>query len=489
MERRCVEILTFAGLDKPLSYAIPPELDGIVAVGMLVRVPLGRSVTLGIVTDVHRADADALPYRVREIIAIEYDYPLLGRDTMALVEWMSRYYAASNKSVLEAIIPAAIRNNISAKFSAKVSLLKFLSDDERSLLKRRAPKQHELYQFLLENGAVERSAAVKFSSSAVNSLLGKGIIGETFRVQDRLVYGEFTDAGATSRAADIALTEEQRMAADDIAKSLTIGKFCTHLLHGVTGSGKTEVYACGIRRVLDGGGDVIYLVPELALTPQTVSRIRRAVNLYGVEVVVWHSGLSDGERRDAWLAMASGRSRVVIGARSAIFAPLKNVRLIIVDEEHEVTYKQSDSPRYHARDVAVYRAKLCDAVCILGSATPSMESLFNVSLSKYKLNCLKNRVDGSKLPAMEVVDMRHERTSRGVKIISSRLMELVAACLANGEQTILFLNKRGYASVVFCQCCDYVAACPHCSMSLTYHRQQHLLRCHICGYVEELPTK
>ncbi|MDR1401756.1 MAG: primosomal protein N' [Puniceicoccales bacterium] len=486
MDDLCAEILTFGIFDKPLLYKIPGKLEEVLLVGMLVEVPFGKRKILGIVSKIYATDTGKSSYRVKEILSIRYDSSLLGEDLIDLIFWMGKYYAASHKMLLESMIPVAIRKNILPKFVTKISLLKTLSAGECEVLQRHSPKQFLLYEFLLKSGKSSgKSELEKFSPSALSALLSKGIAGKEFEKINRIVY----DAPAGGQKKNITLTGEQRQAAEDIGKSLGEKKFCTHLLHGVTGSGKTEIYLDAIRRALVSGGDIIYLVPELALTPQTVGRIRRGIVLPAAQVVVWHSGLSEGERRDAWLAMATGEAKIVIGARSAVFAPLKNVKIIIVDEEHETTYKQAETPRYHARDVAVYRAKLLSAVCILGSATPSVESLFNVSQRKYKLNVLKNRIDGSKLPKVEIIDMRHERISREQKIISPRLGELIGGRLEAREQIILFLNRRGYSSAVFCNNCDYVATCPHCSTSLTYHKPQNLLRCHICNYAEALPAK
>ncbi|MDR1413468.1 MAG: primosomal protein N' [Puniceicoccales bacterium] len=489
METLCAEILTFGIFDKPLLYRVPQELEQVLLAGMFVQVPFGKSKTFGVVVKIYTTDTSQSPYKIKDVFGISYDSPLIGKDLIDLIFWMGKYYAAPHRTLLETIIPVAIRRNVPAKFSTNISLIKTLSQGECETLQRRSPKQYLLYQFLLNSGkSVAKSELKKFSPSALASLLTRGIVGEEFEKINRIAYGDWAIC-TPEKGKNTTLTEEQIYAAEDIGKSLGKGQFNTHLLHGITGSGKTEVYLDAIRRVLNSGGDVIYLVPELALTPQTVSRIRLGVMLAASQVVVWHSGLSEGERRDAWLAMANGEARIVIGARSAVFAPLKNVKIIIVDEEHETTYKQAETPRYHARDVAVYRTKLCNATCILGSATPSVESLFNVLQKKYKLNVLKKRIDGSRLPKIETIDMRYERSLRTQKIISSRLEELIEGRLASREQIILFLNKRGYSSTVFCNSCDYVAICPHCSTSLTYHRPQNLLRCHICDYVEALPSK
>ncbi|MDR2779161.1 MAG: primosomal protein N' [Puniceicoccales bacterium] len=490
MECLCAEVLTFGTFDEPLLYTIPRGLENVLTNGMLVRVPFGRTKTLGIIINICYIDPSMSSFQVKEILNIEHDIPLLGSDLIKLIFWMHKYYAVSYRSLLETVIPLAIRKNTKFKLVTKLSLIKILSDEDRKTLEVRSPKQYLLYEFLLKSNRTFGKAELKnFSVAAINSLIDKGIVGELFERADCIVYDDPIPSESENNGKNVILTTEQQDAAAGIAKSLVKGEFCTHLIHGITGSGKTEVYLHAIKNVLEMGGDIVYLVPELTLTPQTVRRIRHGIDLPAAQVVVWHSGLSEGERRNAWLAMANGEAKIVIGARSAVFAPLKNTKIIIVDEEHETTYKQAETPRYHARDVAVYRAKLCNAICVLGSATPSIESLFNASLRKYKLNVLKNRIDGSTLPTIEVVNMRYEYSSGSKNIISSRLHELIENRLENHEQIILFLNKRGYASVVFCKNCNYVATCPHCSTSMTYHKQQNTLRCHICNYIENLPTK
>ena len=260
----------------------------------------------------------------------------------------------------------------------------------------------------------------------------------------------------------------------------------------MTGSGKTEVYLRAMDAALRAGGGVIFLVPEVALTPQTVARLRGRLEAIapGHRCVVWHSHLSEGERLDGWLALATGESKVVVGARSAVFAPIQNLRLIVVDEEHEPAYKQDETPRYHGRDVAVMRAKLAGAVCVLGSATPSLESHTNAVAGKYRRLTLKNRVDGRKLPHFDIVDMRVEVTrQRGLTAISRRLAEAMQDRLARREQTILFINRRGYSSALLCPKCGHVAECTHCSIALTYHRSDETLRCHLCGDQRPAPAR
>jgi primosomal protein N' (replication factor Y) len=264
----------------------------------------------------------------------------------------------------------------------------------------------------------------------------------------------------------------------------------TFLLHGVTGSGKTEVYLQAIAHALEQGKGAIVLVPEISLTPQTVERFKARFSSGKLQtlVAVLHSHLSAGERHDEWHKIRQGRARIVIGARSAIFAPVEPLGLIIVDEEHEHTYKQEEAPRYHARDVAIMRGQMEGAVVVLGSATPSLESYYNCKKGKYTLLELPERVDDQKMPLVRVVDMRQAaRKEKGTLVFSPQLKEAITQRLEKGEQTILFLNRRGYSSSLQCEKCGHVCQCPNCSLSLTYHRPENLLRCHLCGYNERVP--
>ena len=262
------------------------------------------------------------------------------------------------------------------------------------------------------------------------------------------------------------------------------------LLHGVTGSGKTEIYLQALAHALEQGQGAIVLVPEISLTPQTVERFKARFSSGKLQtlVAVLHSHLSTGERHDEWHKIRQGRARIVIGARSAIFAPVEPLGLIIVDEEHEHTYKQEEAPRYHARDVAIMRGRMENAVVVLGSATPSLESYYNCKKGKYALLELPERVDNQKMPHVRVVDMRQAAKEKGPPIFSPQLKEAITQRLERGEQTILFLNRRGYSTALQCPKCGFVANCPNCSLALTYHRIEQNLSCHICGHHEKVPS-
>ncbi|MGD9897601.1 MAG: primosomal protein N' [Calditrichaceae bacterium] len=281
---------------------------------------------------------------------------------------------------------------------------------------------------------------------------------------------------------DIVLTDEQENAVRQAALQMETGQFATFLLHGITGSGKTQVYIEVLKKVIAAGQTAIILIPEISLTPQTVSRFK---NVFSDQIAVFHSKMSVGERFDAWMACYEDRVKIVVGPRSALFTPLKNIGLIVVDEEHETSYKQSDiTPRYHARDVAIYWARMNQAIIMLGSATPSMESYFNVSKNKFKLLQIRNRVENIQLPEVHIVDMRHKRGAqdRETNLFSRVLLDKIEEKLQKKEQILILQNKRGYSSFLQCTECGFIAACPNCEVSLTYHSYTESLQCHLCGY-------
>src|SRR5437016_4249883 len=290
---------------------------------------------------------------------------------------------------------------------------------------------------------------------------------------------------------NLALNDEQSLALKRITQALDSPEDARPiLLHGVTGSGKTEIYLQAIRAALERGRSAIVLVPEISLTPQTVEGFKGRFAEAQDAVAVLHSHLSEGERHDEWHKIHSGRARIAIGPRSAVFAPLKSLGLIVVDEEHENTYKQEEAPRYHARDVAVVRAKIEKCVVVLGSATPSLESYHNATTGKYRLAALTQRVDDQRMPLMRVVDLRQERRKeRAIAILSGKLRGAIADRLEKREQTILFLNRRGFSTSLLCTNCGEARNCPNCSVALTFHRNVARLSCHLCGHTAAVPRK
>jgi primosomal protein N' (replication factor Y) len=471
------EVLVFAPIDRSLFYGIPEALRLILFPGSLVNIIVGKAKKIGLVVALREVDPQTLHYALKPIISSLYDIPITDEILIRLYFWMAKYYICELFSIIDRTIPSVIRRNISLKLTAYLQLSTASGEPFDG---KKLPKQYEAFEFFKKNPFVlKREALKQFSRNILDALLRKNIVYETFRREERIGYG--CPDLINTRQRSVQLTPEQLQVVASVGESLEQKIFRVHLLHGVTGSGKTEVYIELIKRVIGEGGSVLYLLPELALTAQIVEKIRS--RLEGLSPWVWHSGLSDGERRDTWLAALDHPSMVVVGARSAVFLPLNNLRLVIVDEEHESAYKQGETPRYHGRDVAIYRAKLHNASCLLGSATPSLESIFNTKFKNYKLETLPRRIDHRQMPRVHVVDMRHE--PRGINAILSRLLlKKMEERLEKKEQIILFLNRRGYATTVLCRSCDFIATCSHCSLPLTFHRTLNQLICHFCAYRE-----
>ncbi|MFP4282799.1 MAG: primosomal protein N' [Opitutales bacterium] len=493
-KERFLSVRPLTGLDRPLDYKCASLSEEGLAVGSLVRVPLGRRSELGVVTALDIVP-ELPPARLKYLHAIEQPFPVLTPDLLRLAEWMQAYYACDLPSVFEVMIPAAVRKGMRLKERKGLVLAREAAAEELDALARRAPQQAKLYRFVLSQRHLDvlpRAKVLgrlKIPPSSADALVEKGLLRDVLLSERREAYADELSGSERVAAQAFTLTEEQTSAAEALRGAVRTGEFARFLLHGVTGSGKTEVYLEAIREALNGGGSAIVLVPEVALTPQTVGRLRsRFEKESGAQAVVWHSHLSDGERYDAWHALATGEARIVVGARSAIFAPLANLKLIIVDEEHEPAYKQEEVPRYHGRDVAVYRAYLTQAVCVLASATPSLETLHNARTGKYQTLRLTKRIDDRQLPLVHVVDMKREwAKERQMVVFSQLLIEKMRARLERGEQTILFLNRRGYDSSLRCPDCGHVEECDHCDLSLTHHRADRLLRCHLCGFETEVP--
>ncbi len=427
-ETAVVEVIALSGFDKALAYAVPPTCLAGLKVGSLVRIPLRRRSELGVVTR-FGTEQVVPPGKLKMLFEIVQDYPVLPPDLMDLYRWVLRYYASTPESVLETMIPAAIRRGMKPKTRRYISPGKAPTAEELAALETRAPKQAALLSFIRQQikplARADILKRMQLSASACDALVVKGFLRETDTEEERIAYeDELGEVETVASEARPTLTEEQAGAVDSITKAIDADAFSVRLLHGVTGSGKTEVYLNAIEKIVAEGGGVIFLVPEVALAPQTVGRVRARLEARGVHTVVWHSHLSEGERYDAWKALASGEAHVVVGARSAVFAPVQNLRLMIVDEEHEPSYKQEESPRYHGRDVAVYRALINQAVCVLGSATPSLESLYNVERGKYAVDQILKRVDNRQLPKIHLIDMRREGlTGKGPSPISRMLAD------------------------------------------------------------------
>lgn len=494
-ENMIVGVHPLAGFDKLLHYRVPEHMQGDVSVGSLVRISLGHRQALGIVA-LEGAPTDFPVEKLKNLLEVLYPFPALSPELLSLARWMCGYYAAQMDEIIETMIPGPVRAGVGLKLERNLSLARPLTEEELGKIEQRAPQQAKLLRFIgTQFKPVKRALVLSrlgLSGGVVSALIKKGLLlEETKRVEREAYVDDFAAQERVSGEAPV-LNQEQRVCANALIADVQADKFSVSLLHGVTGSGKTEVYLQAVGEALKNGGGVIYMVPEIALTPQTVSRLRSRLEAIapGHRCVVWHYHLSEGERLDGWLALATGEARVVVGARSAVFAPVRNLKLIVVDEEHEPAYKQDESPRYHGRDVAVMRAKLGSCACILGSATPSLESFSNAGSGKYRLLQLTQRVDSRSLPNIDVVDMRVElMRQKGLVTLSRRLVDALHARQEKREQSILFINRRGYSSSMVCKKCGHVEECPHCSIAMTYHRTDETLRCHLCGTQKPAPTR
>ncbi len=490
-----VGVHPLAGFDKVLHYRVPEHLRPAAAVGALVRVPILNALRLAIVGELG-APTDFPLERLKSVAQVVYPFPALTPDLLQLARWMAVYYACGVDSIIETMIPAAVRRGAGLKQEKLLAVAQKLAPEELAALEKRAPQQARLYRLLEQQFRPQPKSLVLSrlgqTAAVAAALVKRGVLREETRRIERIAYADDHAAGELVAAQPHVLNVEQQRAVDALDASIAEAKFGVTLLHGVTGSGKTEVYLRAIATALKTGGGVVFLVPEVALTPQTVARLRSRLEAIspGHRAVVWHSHLSEGERLDGWLALATGEARVVVGARSAIFAPVQDLRLVVVDEEHEPAYKQDETPRYHGRDVAVMRAKLAGAHGLLGSATPSLESFSNAEAGKYRLLQLTQRIDDRKLPHIDIVDLRIEAMKqRSMPTLSGALVRAMQDRFEKREQTILFINRRGYSSSMLCTKCGHVEECAHCSITMTYHRADEMLRCHLCGDQRHAPVR
>ncbi len=479
-------------LRKEFDYSIPAELAGQIEVGSRVQVPFGSRNLLGVVTALAEESGYA---RLKPILKVIGAQSLVTSKVLTLARWMGGYYCCAPETALKSVLPEAVRKE-DAGWRERLLVRALPANGEFPKLPQRQQAVWQVVEERREILLAELVTLAATTAATVRKLEDRGLVTITSEISERDPYAHeviLASQPLVLNSAQATALEKikQAMAGGNARSDTTVaGKASTFLLHGVTGSGKTEVYLQAIALALEQGKGAIVLVPEISLTPQTVERFKARFSSgpWQTLVAVLHSHLSAGERHDEWHKIRQGRARIVIGARSAIFAPVEPLGLIIVDEEHEHTYKQEESPRYHARDVAVMRGQMENAVVVLGSATPSLESYFNCKINKFTLLELPERVDNQKMPHVRVVDMRQSvRDGKGPPLFSPQLKEAITQRLERKEQTILFLNRRGYASSLQCPKCGHVCGCPHCSISLTYHRTDPKLCCHICGHVEKVP--
>ena len=529
--------------NKPFDYRIPTRLQHVLKQGMRVIVPFGPRKVQGFVIDI--VTESEFP-KLREIIEPMDIQPILNKELLQLSDWLTEQTLCYKISAFQVMLPPALK----AKYEKKIRIkdrqmlhalppslqhyfakqdtinwedvlksgelthfqkqvedgilevlyivkervkkkqIKIIAPsidmlEKKAELSKRNTKQIMVIDYFISNPKpIERQKILSLlgiSSSVIKSLVDKGILYESMQE----VYRDPYQDRIFEHTEPLQLTEEQSVAIKPILQTIEEKRHDVFLLYGITGSGKTEIYMQSIQKVLEEGREGIVLVPEISLTPQMVNRFK---GRFGDEVAVLHSGLSIGEKYDEWRKIQRKEVRVAVGARSAIFAPFENLGIIIIDEEHETSYKQEDNPRYHARDVAIERARTHNCPVILGSATPSLETFARAKKGVYQLLTLSKRMNDQSLPTVDIVDMREELREGNRTMFSRVLYDKLQDRLMKKEQTVLFLNKRGHSSFVMCRDCGYVIQCPNCDISLTYHRYQQQMKCHYCGYEAVVPT-
>ncbi|GAB6258822.1 primosomal protein N' [Peribacillus sp. NPDC055009] len=531
--------------DREFDYRIPEKWSQVIKPGMRVIVPFGPRMVQGFVTGLKAKSDFAKLRNIKEPMDLE---PILNDELLQLGDWLTKEAMCFKISALQAMLPAAMKakyekvikvvedkkdqlppfiqnlfgkndsiswkdviegenaslfqkemqnGNLELVYNVKnrlnkktVRVIKSLLSPEElkemaSAMSSNAKKQQELLQYFIEHQEPiplkELLELMNTSSGTVKSLVSKGALAE----MDQEIYRDPYENRVFEKSTPFTLTAEQTTALKPIQEKIHHDEHDVFLLYGVTGSGKTEVYLQAIASVIEKGKEAIMLVPEISLTPQTVKRFKER---FGEQVAVMHSGLSVGEKYDEWRKIHRKEVKVVVGARSAVFAPFENLGLVIIDEEHESSYKQEETPRYHARDVAIERAKSYRCPVILGSATPTLESFARAKKNVYKLLTLSQRMNKSALPAVDIVDMREELRTGNRSMFSELLFTKLKDRLEKGEQTVLMLNKRGHSSFVMCRSCGLVINCPNCDISLTYHRFNDIMKCHYCGFEEGMPS-
>lgn len=453
----------------------PPEHGNPQAIqpGVRVVVPFGKALKIGVVLGIAKAQTSQVkPEQLKPIQQILDDEPLLSAQDLQLLKWASHYYHHPLGEVIATAFPVALRQGKPAtlKHDAFFGLTELgLSIATEQL--NRAPKQKALLESLRNASNPIALSSLSPDKTALKALIQKGLIQEQTAPKTRL--------NLSTQALALLANPAQQQAIDAVISSL--GRFSVSLLQGVTGSGKTEVYMQIIATALQSGLQVLVLLPEITLTPQLEQRFRQR---FSIPIVCFHSKLNDSQRLNAWLNMQQGHAAIMLGTRSALYTPLQNPGLIILDEEHDSSFKQQEGFRFSARDVAIARAKMLDIPVLLGSATPSLESLFNVARGRYQLLELPNRAGSAIEPTFQILDIRNKPMQSG---LSDTLIAAIQSTLAQGHQVLLFLNRRGFAPVLICHGCGWVSRCWHCDANMVIHAGERRLRCHHCGNDQTLP--
>lgn len=473
-----VSVLTQIGakaVDQTFFYHVPKLLENNIKIGVRVRIPFGNMILDGFVLGI----SDNSSYdnsKIKDIINVIDKEPVLNKEMLLLGKYMSDNLLASLSSCYQVMLPKAlkaeVKSNIKIKYDRYLHRIKSIEEIDRYIDNCKYESQINLLCKLKEGDIL-----ITKMSSSINTIIKYGFASIIYEECKRYKYD------GISNYKRVNLTDKQRLVSDTIISSF--GKSDTFLLYGVTGSGKTEVYMDVIEKAINNGKSAIMLVPEIGLTPQIVGKF---ISRFGNVISVLHSKLSDSERYDEYRKITNGESKIVIGTRSAIFVPFTNIGVIIIDEEHTLSYKQDNNPRYSAINVAEWRSKYHNCPLVLGSATPSLESFAKAGNHVYKLLSLTERAGGSVLPIVNIIDMKEE-VKKGNFILSDMLKNKISEVLSKGEQAIILLNRRGYSSTISCKECGYVYKCPNCDITYTYHKSSNNLKCHYCGYSMVLPNK
>ncbi len=476
-------------LRRVFTYRVPEKFRGSIRLGTRVKLPFGKREMTGYAVGLHAElppDVDIDESKIKEIIEVSDDEPLITPEILKLTQWTADYYSSFWGEMLKASLPAGINTEKVRPKRRKAVRLMAAAGSSAATDKPLTEPQQKIVDLLMANGGempfTEVLARADVGASPINTLAKRGLL--EIYVED--VHRDPLRKASIPAREDFTLAAEQQWALDSITTALSDdGKFKAFLLHGVTGSGKTEVYIRAMQIALKHGRSAAMLVPEIALTPVFSRRLR---SVFGSEVAILHSNLSAGERYDEWRRIRRGDARIAIGTRSAVFAPLENIGLIIVDEEHDPSYRQHESPFYNARDVAVMRANLAGAVVVLGSATPAMESFYNAQAGKYTYLHLPERIGGRSMADAKLINMREVFKAAGKDVaISPEMVEAIRQTHAKGDQIIILLNRRGFSQFVLCRTCGETIKCKNCDITLTFHRNNNSLICHYCNYREASP--
>ena len=466
-------------LNRKFDYKVPTDLEDIITEGSKVLVPFANFKTLedGYVIKIK----EKTDFEVKEIAGLEEN---LSKDRIELARWMARKYFCNVSECIKLMLTPGTRSKRKEKRIVDKTLEFVYLNIEKEKIdieKLRGEKQKKVLSFIMKNEGCTISEIKDFtecSRSTINGLVEKGFL----KIQDEKVDRNPLALKNISKNEKLVFNDEQINVYNEISKSIDKKVFDEFLLYGVTGSGKTEIYLQLIEKVINSKQTAIVLVPEISLTPQMIDRF---IGRFGKEkIAVLHSKLSIGERHDEWIRIKEGRAKIVIGARSAIFAPIQNLGIVIIDEEHDSSYKSDSSPRYDAKEIAKKIVEKENAVLLLGSATPDINTFYRATNGEIKLLELKKRANNSKLPKVEIIDLKYELAVGNRSMLSRSLYEEMENNLKNKKQTILFLNRRGYSTFIMCRECGYTMKCPNCNISLTYHKYKNILKCHYCGHEE-----